>query len=39
MFKKKELVIQKKTDRKAKKAQVTAKAFSIRINKNPPGGV
>ena len=27
----------KKADRKAKKAQVTAKTFSSQINKNPPG--
>ena len=39
VLKKKELAAQKKADREAKKAQVTAKAFSSRINKNLPGGV
>lgn len=38
MLKKKKLTAQKKADRGATKAQVTAKAFSSRINKNLPVG-
>lgn len=36
MLKKKKLAIQKTTDRKAKKNQVTRKTFSSQINRNPP---
>ena len=39
MLKKKELAVQKKADREAKKAQITAKTFFNWINKNPPDGV
>ena len=39
MLKKKELTAQKKVDKKAKKAQVTVKAFFSWINKNLSGGI
>lgn len=38
-YKKRKFAAQKKADREAKKAQVTAKALASQVNKNPLGGV
>ncbi len=35
----KELTVQNKVDKEAKKAQVTGKTLASEVNKNPPGGV